>query len=88
MAQPRGDLADTVRIREHRDAKVAPIENGLTNALVELFNTKIRLITRRVFEIHNVNALIARLASHLAVSVRNYPLERQESRRILQVLKE
>jgi transposase len=59
MAQPRGDLADTVRIREHRDTKVAPIENGLTNALVELFNTKIRLITRRVFEIHNVNALIA-----------------------------
>jgi hypothetical protein len=30
-----------------------------SNALVESFNTKIRLITRRAFGFHNVNALIA-----------------------------
>lgn len=47
------------RIREYRAAIVATIENGLTNALVESFNTKIRLITRRAFGFHNVNALIA-----------------------------
>ncbi len=47
------------RIREYRSAIVATIESGLTNALVESFNTKIRLITRRAFGFHNVNALIA-----------------------------
>jgi transposase len=47
------------RIREYRCAIVATIEHGLTNALVESFNTKIRLITRRAFGFHNVNALIA-----------------------------
>ena len=47
------------RIREYRSAIVATIEHGLTNALVESFNTKIRLITRRAFGFHNVNALIA-----------------------------
>jgi len=47
------------RIREYRAAIVATIEHGLTNALVESFNTKIRLITRRAFGFHKVNALIA-----------------------------
>jgi transposase len=47
------------RIREYHSAIVATIEHGLTNALVESFNTKIRLITRRAFGFHNVNALIA-----------------------------
>lgn len=47
------------RIREYRSAIVATIEHSLTNALVESFNTKIRLITRRAFGFHNVNALIA-----------------------------
>jgi transposase len=47
------------KIRIHRPAIVATIENGLTNALVESFNTKIRLITRRAFGFHNVDALIA-----------------------------
>lgn len=47
------------RIREYRSAIVVTIEHGLTNALVESFNTKIRLITRRAFGFHNVNALIA-----------------------------
>lgn len=47
------------RIREHRAAIIATIETGLNNALVEAFNTKIRLITRRAFGFHNVDALIA-----------------------------
>lgn len=47
------------RIRENRSAIIATIETGLNNALVESFNTKIRLITRRAFGFHNVNALIA-----------------------------
>ena len=47
------------RIREHRSAIIATIETGLNNALVESFNTKIRLITRRAFGFHNVDALIA-----------------------------
>ncbi len=47
------------RIREHRTAIVATIEHRLTNALVESFNTKIRLITRRAFGFHHVESLIA-----------------------------
>lgn len=47
------------RIRRHRTRIIATIEHGLTNALVESFNTKIRLITRRAFGFHHVNALIA-----------------------------
>lgn len=47
------------RIREHRSAIVATIEHRLTNALVESFNTKIRLIARRAFGFHRVDALIA-----------------------------
>jgi transposase len=47
------------RIRNYRTTIVATITHGLTNALVESFNTKIRLITRRAFGFHHVNALIA-----------------------------
>jgi len=47
------------RIRDYRDAIVATLEHRLTNALVESFNTKIRLIARRAFGFHHVGALIA-----------------------------
>lgn len=47
------------RIRDYRTAIVATIDHRLTNALVESFNTKIRLIARRAFGFHHVNALIA-----------------------------
>ncbi len=47
------------KIRNHRAAIIATIEVGLTNALVESFNTKIRLIARRAFGFHHVGALIA-----------------------------
>lgn len=47
------------RIRSYRSAIVATIEHRLTNALVESFNTKIRLIARRAFGFHHVDALIA-----------------------------
>ncbi|MBU6496545.1 MAG: ISL3 family transposase [Acidobacteria bacterium] len=47
------------RIRNYRSAIVATITHRLTNALVESFNTKIRLIARRAFGFHNVAALIA-----------------------------
>jgi transposase len=47
------------RIRNYRAAIVATLEHKLTNALVESFNTKIRLITRRAFGFHHVDALIA-----------------------------
>jgi hypothetical protein len=67
------------RIREHRCAIVATIEHGLTSAVVESFNTKIRLITRRAFGFHNEAALIALARFRSAVSARNYPLERQKS---------
>ena len=47
------------RIRAYRTAIVATIEHRLTNALVESFNTKVRLIARRAFGFHHVGALIA-----------------------------
>jgi transposase len=47
------------RIRRHRTTIVATISHRLTNALVESFNTKIRLIARRAFGFHHVDALIA-----------------------------
>jgi transposase len=47
------------RIREYRSAIVATLEHRLTNALIESFNTKIRLIARRAFGFHHVVALIA-----------------------------
>jgi transposase len=40
------------RIVRHRDAIVASIEHGLSNAIVESMNTKIRLIVRVAFGFH------------------------------------
>lgn len=51
------DLART--ITAHRDTIDATLTSGLTNALAESLNTKIRLITRRAYGFHNVHALIA-----------------------------
>lgn len=47
------------RIDAHRDTIDATLLSGLTNALTESLNTKIRLITRRAYGFKNVNALIA-----------------------------
>ena len=46
------------RISSYWDAIVATLTHGLSNALVESVNTKIRLITRRAFGFKNVDALI------------------------------
>lgn len=47
------------RIRTHYEAIAATLNCGLTNALAESINTKIRLIARRAFGFHNIDALIA-----------------------------
>jgi len=46
------------RVRAFWGPIVATLNHGLTNALVESVNTKIRLIARRAFGFHNVHALI------------------------------
>jgi transposase len=46
-------------ITEQRAGIVAAIRHGLSNALVEAVNTKIRLIARRAFGFHSADALIA-----------------------------
>lgn len=46
-------------ITDQRPGIVAAIQNGLSNALVESINTKIRLIARRAFGFHSADALIA-----------------------------
>jgi transposase len=46
------------RISRHRQAIEASIEHGLSNALVESVNTKLRLITRMAFGFHDPHALI------------------------------
>jgi transposase len=46
-------------IRRHRPAIDAALEHGLSNALIESVNTKIRLITRIAFGFKDPNALIA-----------------------------
>jgi transposase len=51
------DLAD--RLDRHRESIFNTLDSGLTNALVESVNTKIRLIARRGFGFRNVHALIA-----------------------------
>jgi transposase len=50
------ELAKT--IARHRAAIEATLEIGLSNALVESTNTKIRLITRQAFGFHSAQALI------------------------------
>jgi transposase len=47
------------RIRARRTEIVATLEHRLSNALVESMKTKIRLIARRAFGFHHVDALIA-----------------------------
>ena len=47
------------RIVRHRDRILASIEHGLSNALVEAVNTRIRLLTRIAFGFHSAEALIA-----------------------------
>ncbi len=47
------------RVVRNRDAIVASIEHGLSNALVESMNTKIRLIVRIAFGFHSAEAIIA-----------------------------
>lgn len=46
------------RVRNYWGPIAATLMHGLTNALVESVNTKIRLIARRAFGFHNVHALI------------------------------
>lgn len=48
------------RVARNRDAIVASIEHGLSNALAESVNTKIRLIVRMAFGFHSVDAIAAR----------------------------
>lgn len=52
-------LAD--KLVRHRPQIVATLTHGLSNALIESMNTKIRLITRRGFGFRNPDALIALL---------------------------
>lgn len=47
------------KIRRHRPAIDATLEHGLSNALVESSNTKIRLLTRVAFGFHGPEPLIA-----------------------------
>ena len=47
------------RIAAIRPRIIATLDHGLSNALIESVNTKIRLITRIAFGFHSANALIA-----------------------------
>jgi transposase len=47
------------RITKHRAKIVATLEHGLSNALIESTNTKIRLLTRMAFGFHGPEPLIA-----------------------------
>jgi len=55
--QPFVAVAD--RIVRHIDALIATLDHGLSNALVEAVNTRIRLITRRAYGFHSAQPLIA-----------------------------
>ena len=46
-------------IQKHRLRILAAIEHGLSNALIESTNTKIRLLTRKAFGFHSAEPLIA-----------------------------
>jgi transposase len=56
------------RVRRHRTQIDATLEHGLSNALVESTNTKIRLLTRVAFGFHGPEPLIA-----LALLALGYP---------------
>ena len=45
--------------RDHRDKIHANLDHGLSNALIESVNTKIRLLTRIAFGFRSPDALIA-----------------------------
>lgn len=47
------------RITRHRDKIIATLEHGLSNALIESTNTKIRLLTRMAFGFHGPEPVIA-----------------------------
>jgi transposase len=47
------------RIRRHRQKIIASLEHGLSNALIESTNTKIRLLTRMAFGFHGPEPVIA-----------------------------
>ncbi|MCI0689724.1 MAG: ISL3 family transposase [Sporichthyaceae bacterium] len=47
------------KIVKHRDSIHATLDHGLSNALIESTNTKIRLLTRIAFGFHDPQALIA-----------------------------
>jgi transposase len=47
------------KISAHRDAIEATLDHGLSNALIESTNTKIRLLTRIAFGFHGHQPLIA-----------------------------
>ena len=47
------------RIRKHRAGIEAALAHGLSNALVESTNTKLRVLTRMAFGFHNPDALVA-----------------------------
>lgn len=63
------------RITRQRDAIVAALTSGLSNARIESTNTRIRLIIRRGFGFHNADAIIAlamlQLAGHRPVLPRH-----------------
>lgn len=54
--KPFVELANT--ISRHRANIEAVLDIGLSNALVESVNTKIRLLTRQAFGFHSADALI------------------------------
>jgi transposase len=56
--EPFARLADIITTY-YMDALLATLEHGLSNALVEAVNTRIRLITRRAFGFHSAEPLIA-----------------------------
>jgi transposase len=69
------------RVAKARQQIHATLEHGLTNALIESVNTKIRLLTRIAFGFHSAQALIAlamlSLGGHPPTLPRRDPLKRQ-----------
>jgi transposase len=61
------------RVTTHRETIEATLLTGLTNALAESVNTKIRLITRRAYGFKNVDALIALVKLSLGESKPKLP---------------